>query len=114
MLSCQPLFTLLRFNRLWTLHPTTFEQDYRYCSLPSFPICEPLISLFPLSSCCVPWGNTLPRPVSEPNMFLPEVLQQTQAWEKHTEEPFITVCFTVHSIESLTALRWVWGSPDWL
>src|SRR5258708_23898918 len=45
MLSCQPLFTLLRFNRLWALHPTTSDQDYHYCSLPSFPICEPLLPL---------------------------------------------------------------------
>src|SRR5258708_40178361 len=50
MLSCRPLFTSLRFNRLWALHPTTFEQDYHYCSLPSFPICEPLISLVPFLS----------------------------------------------------------------
>src|SRR5216684_5142401 len=50
MLSCRPLFTLLHFNRLWALHPTTSEQDYHFCSLPSFPICEPLLPLVPLFS----------------------------------------------------------------
>src|SRR5260370_24960250 len=50
MLSCRPTFTSLRFNRLWALYPTTSEQDYRFCSLPSFPICEPLISLVPFLS----------------------------------------------------------------